>query len=188
MPDCSLVFPPHPAWVRTAREAVRTLVMAARRSDLAETAMALTSEAVTNAVNACRIGNCTAPVTLSVEWATPHHIKVLVHDDAPGLPALRQTVAPHDESGRGLLLIDRRAQAWGVCPDGPGGGKSTWFVLGGGPPRRTSRSPIDCPDCTGLEAARRKAVAGGDRTEIEDTTVAVRSHFRDEHLLPRWTQ
>ncbi|MEV4743934.1 ATP-binding protein [Streptomyces sp. NPDC049555] len=186
MPDCSLVFPPHPAWVRAAREAVRTLLTAARRTDLAETAMALTSEAVTNAVNACRDGNCTTPVTLSVEWADPHHIRVLVHDTAPGLPALRPAVAPDDESGRGLMLIDSRAQAWGVSTEGPGGGKSTWFVLGGGPPTPTYRSPIDCPDCAALEAARRKAAAGGDRTRIEDTTVAVRSHFRDAHLLPRW--
>lgn len=32
----SLVFPPHPAWVRTARETVRTLLAASHRTELTD--------------------------------------------------------------------------------------------------------------------------------------------------------
>ncbi|MEU1312856.1 ATP-binding protein [Streptomyces cinnamoneus] len=185
-PDCSLVFPPHPAWVRTARETVRTMLTAARRSDLAETAVALTSEAVTNAVNACLAKGCRTPVTLSAEWAGPGHLRVLVHDGAAGMPVRQYPVSPDDESGRGLMLIERGADAWGVCTHGPGHGKATWFVVGA-PPVKGPRSPVGCADCTGLETARREAVKNGDRRRIEDATVAVRSHFRDAHLLPART-
>ncbi|GHC73806.1 ATP-binding protein [Streptomyces cinnamoneus] len=185
-PDCSLVFPPHPAWVRTAREAVRTMLTAARRTDLAETAVALTSEAVTNAVNACLAKGCRTPVTLSAEWAGPGNLRVLVHDGAAGLPVRRGMASLDAESGRGLMLIERGADAWGVCTHGPGRGKATWFVVGA-PPVRAPRSPVGCADCTRLETARREAVSGGDRRRIDDANVAVRSHFRDVHLLPART-
>ncbi|WP_190111202.1 hypothetical protein [Streptomyces cinnamoneus] len=47
-----------------------------------------------------------------------------------------------------------------------------------------ARSPVGCVECAGLEVARRQAVAHGDKEAIVDATVAVRSHFRDAHLLP----
>ncbi|MCP3819557.1 ATP-binding protein [Streptomyces sp. A3M-1-3] len=127
--DVSLVFPPDPVWVRAAREAVRTVLTAADRHDLADTALLLTSEAVTNAVNACASSNCTTPVTLFAGWADPHRLRVLVHDEAPGIPACR-TPASDEEHGRGMQLISYGADAWGVCTHGPGGGKATWFELG----------------------------------------------------------
>ncbi|MET9845211.1 PIN domain-containing protein [Streptomyces ossamyceticus] len=49
----SLAFPPHPAWVRTARETIRTLLSASGHSELTDSAVLLTSEAVANAINAC---------------------------------------------------------------------------------------------------------------------------------------
>lgn len=128
--DFSLVFPPHPGWVRTAREAVRTSLRTARRDDLADTALLLTSEAVTNAVNACRGSGCSEPVTLYVEWQGAGTVRVLVQDAAPGLPAVHCLTA-EAESGRGLLLIAECAAEWGVCRYGPGPGKSVWFELGG---------------------------------------------------------
>ncbi|MHA5048833.1 ATP-binding protein [Streptomyces sp. SD15] len=103
--DVSLVFPPHPVWVRAARETVRTLLTASHRPELTDTAVLLTSEAVTNAINAC------------------------VHDEAPGLPTCR-IPTPHEENGRGIQLISYGADAWGVCTHGPGPGKATWFELG----------------------------------------------------------
>ncbi|MCZ4097030.1 ATP-binding protein [Streptomyces sp. H39-C1] len=54
--------------MRSAREAVRALLRSARRDDLTDTALLLTSEAVTNAVNACHSSGCSIPVTLSAEW------------------------------------------------------------------------------------------------------------------------
>ncbi|MFJ4617905.1 ATP-binding protein [Streptomyces sp. NPDC088812] len=130
-PSVSLTFPPHPVWVRTARDAVRTLLLATPHADLADTAVLLTSEAVTNAINACADKGCTTPVTLHAGWwFDPHHrLRVLVHDAAPGLPTPR-TPAQDDEEGRGLHLISSGADAWGVCAHGPGRGKATWFELG----------------------------------------------------------
>ncbi|UQA93881.1 ATP-binding protein [Streptomyces halobius] len=128
--DFSLVFPPHPGWVRTAREAVRTSLKTARRDDLADTALLLTSEAVTEAVNACRGSGCAEPVTPYVEWQGPDTLRVLVHDAAPGLPAVH-CLSGDAENGRGLLLIAECAAGWGVCRYGPESGKSVWFELGG---------------------------------------------------------
>ncbi|WP_406000662.1 ATP-binding protein [Streptomyces sp. NBC_00829] len=126
--DVSLVFPPDPLWVRAARETVRTLLAATRRTERADTAVLLTSEAVTNAINACVLKGCTAPVTLFAGWTDDHRLRILVHDEAPGVPAPR-TAADEDESGRGMQLISYGADAWGVCTQGPGPGKATWFEL-----------------------------------------------------------
>jgi anti-sigma regulatory factor (Ser/Thr protein kinase) len=127
-PSVSLAFPPHPAWVRAARETVRTLLTTSHRPELTETAVLLTSEAVTNAINACADKGRTTRVTLTVEWADPHRLRVLVHDEAPGLPTLRTPTA-HDEHGRGIHLISTGADTWGICTHGPGRGKATWFEL-----------------------------------------------------------
>ncbi|MCQ4080356.1 ATP-binding protein [Streptomyces sp. RB6PN25] len=124
--DCSLVFPPDPLWVRSAREAVRTLLTAVRADELADTAALLTSEAVTNAVNACRTSGCSAPLTVYAKYSGA--LRVLVHDEAPGRPT---RVAPTGdaETGRGVALIDACAAEWGVCRYDPGPGKTVWFEL-----------------------------------------------------------
>ncbi|MEU6965815.1 ATP-binding protein [Streptomyces chrestomyceticus] len=127
--DFSLVFPPDPGWVRTARDAVRTAVRTAGRGGLADTALLLTSEVVTNAVNACRSGGCSEPVTLYGEWPGPGTLRVLVHDGAPGLPE-RRWYGHGATGGRGLYLVGACADDWGVCRHGPDGGKSVWFELG----------------------------------------------------------
>ncbi|MEV5506180.1 ATP-binding protein [Streptomyces orinoci] len=128
-PDFALVFPPAPGWVRTAREAVRTALTAAHREELTDTALLLTSEAVTNAINACRGSGCSAPVTLHAEWAAGGALRVLVRDDAPGMPRLGRPYPERQESGRGLLLISACATDWGVCRHGPGPGKAVWFRI-----------------------------------------------------------
>ncbi|GHF36713.1 hypothetical protein GCM10010218_17820 [Streptomyces mashuensis] len=50
---------------------------------------------------------------------------------------------------------------------------------------RPPLSPVGCKECAELEAARRQAVLGRDKEEITDATVAIRSHFRNAHILPR---
>ncbi|MEU2794606.1 ATP-binding protein [Streptomyces sp. NPDC007100] len=127
--DFSLVFPPDPGWVRTARDAVGTAVRSAGRGGLADTALLLTSEVVTNAVNACRSSGCSEPVTLYGEWPGPGTLRVLVHDGAPGLP-VREWAQRDRVGGRGLYLVGVCADEWGVCRHGPGHGKSVWFELG----------------------------------------------------------
>ena len=120
--DFSLVFPPDPGWVRTAREAVRTALRTANRTDLTDTALLLTSEAVTNAVNDCRNSGCSAPVTLSAEWGA--HGTLRLHVTLAG-------DATDAENGRGLLIIGSSATDWGVCHHGPGPGKAVWFQVNG---------------------------------------------------------
>ncbi|KUO13716.1 ATP-binding protein [Streptomyces sp. DSM 15324] len=130
-PSVTLTFPPHPAWVRAARDTVRTLLVNSPHPELTDTAVLLTSEAVTNAINACADKGCADPVTLHVGWADAACLRVLVQDAAPGLPVVRTSAAgPDDEGGRGIQLISYGADAWGVCTHGPGPGKSTWFELG----------------------------------------------------------
>ncbi|WP_326582581.1 ATP-binding protein [Streptomyces sp. NBC_00481] len=133
--NVSLAFPPHPAWVRLAREAVRALLTAADHPELTDTAVLLTSETVTNAINACTAKGCTTSVILHVGWIRPARLRILVHDEAPGLPTAR-SATPDDECGRGMQLISFGADAWGVCADISGRGKATWFELGA----RTSRT------------------------------------------------
>ncbi|MEU3464916.1 ATP-binding protein [Streptomyces sp. NPDC006733] len=127
--DFSLVFPPDPVWVRSAREGVRTLLAATDTSSLADIALLLTSEVVTNAVNACHRSNTDTRLTLFAECATPGALRVLVTDGAPGMPETRPRPGADEERGRGLPLLSACATAWGVCEHGPGPGKGVWFEL-----------------------------------------------------------
>lgn len=135
-PDFALTFPPDPAWVRTCRETVRTSVATARRAagalaGLAEISVLLTSEAVTNAVNATVAAGCTYPITLYGEWLADGPLRVHVRDAAPGVPYVDSSAA-EAEHGRGMQLIAALAGRYGLCLDGPGPGKSFWFQLGSG--------------------------------------------------------
>jgi anti-sigma regulatory factor (Ser/Thr protein kinase) len=57
----------------------------------------------------------------------PHPCLVAVEvDDAnPAPPVFRQPAL----RGRGMWLVDRLSEAWGVHTDSPGGGKSVWTRL-----------------------------------------------------------
>ncbi|MDT0548290.1 ATP-binding protein [Streptomyces lonegramiae] len=149
----SLVFPPEPVWVRAAREAVRTLLAAADRRDLADTALLLTSEAVTNSVNACLRSGCSTPVTLFAEWTDPHHLRVLVQDEAPGLPS-----PAHRRPQR-----TNTAEGWHSSPTAPTHGASARMVQG--PARRhgSSWDPAHQPPQSG------ESGASPTRTAIDST-------------------
>lgn len=51
-----------------------------------------------------------------------------------------------------------------------------------------SASPVGCTECAAFVAARREAGVSGDEERIVDAMVAVRTHFRDAHVLPYWTR
>jgi hypothetical protein len=53
---------------------------------------------------------------------------VVTDDDGAGRPEL-QSPSPHDTSGRGLLIVDRLASAWGTSTVSPTS-KTVWFELG----------------------------------------------------------
>jgi hypothetical protein len=137
--DFSIVFAPNPAWVRSVRESVRTMLTIHRREDLIDTALLLTSEAVTNAINACLRSGCSSPVTVFAEFAaSTNAFRVLVEDDAPGIPR-RHCASGSDESGRGLPILDACATSWGIClRTAAAPGKTVWFELDGKPDGRAA--------------------------------------------------
>lgn len=72
----------------------------------------------------------------------PDHIRVEVRDSNPSPPIIMANLGPGDtgdaeaESGRGMLIVDALASAWGSSPAGRG--KTTWFELDIGAGRQPS--------------------------------------------------
>ena len=85
-------------------------------------AQLLVSELVTNAVLHARSATL---VTVERNGTT---LRVSVEDDSPAQPRLRE-LGPEAVTGRGLLLVDRIAQRWGVDPRAAG--KCVWFEVDG---------------------------------------------------------
>jgi hypothetical protein len=94
----------------------------------------LASELATNAVR-----YSTGPATVHLLWTSPV-LRVSVTDTCPQIPLSLPQSDPDGEQGRGLLILDLLADAWGgFCLDDSlfgVGGKSIWFelVLGDGQP------------------------------------------------------
>jgi anti-sigma regulatory factor (Ser/Thr protein kinase) len=115
-------LPPTPSSVSAARhfanEAVTTLGGCA---DAAERAQLLVSELATNVVV-----HASTPMRVSV-CRPDDYLRVEVRDDEPRHPddVGNDLLAP---GGRGLLLVDAIARAWGV--NGNDRGKTVWFELG----------------------------------------------------------
>jgi anti-sigma regulatory factor (Ser/Thr protein kinase) len=80
----------------------------------------MVSELATNVV---RHAGTTFRVTVE---QTTSRVTVAVTDRAGGEPR-RRDPAPHEASGRGLLIVDRLADAWGVDAAPPG--KTVWFAV-----------------------------------------------------------
>ncbi|MFI2432890.1 ATP-binding protein [Streptomyces sp. NPDC018693] len=109
--------------VSAARRAVRELLRHWERPEGSEIAELLTSELVTNAlVHTDHDAVLTA--TLG-----PAGLRVEVRDFVAHRPRLRVPNADDGTHGRGLVLVESLADAWGVCPHGVG--KAVWFELGG---------------------------------------------------------
>lgn len=81
----------------------------------------LVSELVTNAVLHARSAT---QVTIERSGST---VRVSVHDASTARPRLRDS-GPEAVTGRGLLLVDRIANRWGVDPEDAG--KWVWFEVG----------------------------------------------------------
>jgi anti-sigma regulatory factor (Ser/Thr protein kinase) len=88
--------------------------------DAAADVALLVSELVTNAVLHAR---SRAQLTMQLTGTV---VRVSVHDENR-TPPRRRPYTPESVTGRGLLLVDRLADRWGVTdePDG----KSVWFEL-----------------------------------------------------------
>ncbi|WP_371663392.1 ATP-binding protein [Streptomyces sp. NBC_00280] len=110
--------------VPEARRALRELLRHWGRPGSSEIAELLTSELVTNAlVHTDRDAVLTATVS-------PHGLRVEVRDFVGRRPRLRAPNADDGTHGRGLVLVESLADAWGVRAHGVG--KAVWFELNGG--------------------------------------------------------
>ncbi len=90
--------------------------------DFRLTAALLTSELVTNALE-----HGTGDIDVLVSPISAG-LRVDVADTSSAEP-VRRSPGLEDEGGRGLLIVESLATAWGIEPLPQGGGKSVWFVL-----------------------------------------------------------
>ncbi|MFJ9414088.1 ATP-binding protein [Streptomyces sp. NPDC101227] len=121
-----LSMPSGPAAPGLARDFVRPVLRRTPLRPLLETAVLLTSEAVTR--SHLRTPG-TADILLRVLTA-PHGLLISVHDSAAG--PVRVPAAPRadEDADLGLLLLSRLADAWGTTPfAGPPRSGSLWFEL-----------------------------------------------------------
>ncbi len=126
--ETSLSLPVHPSSPGRARRFVRDVLAAWGAQQFEERATLLTSELVTNAVLHART-NPELTLRLSGD-----RLWVGVADETPVSP-VRKRYGPEAATGRGLLLVERMATAWGTSVSDQGHGKVVWFELssdGGG--------------------------------------------------------
>ena len=113
---------------RGARDTVRSALARHALPELADTAVLLTSELLTNAW-------CYAPgpASLSLKWADKR-LRASVWDGGFLPPQSAGCPGPYAEGGRGLALVELCADAWGSFMVGPAQGKVVWFELMWGAP------------------------------------------------------
>jgi anti-sigma regulatory factor (Ser/Thr protein kinase) len=106
-----------------ARQATRAAVAAWQLGDLADAAVLLVSELVTNAVQ--HAGPDASGTVLRLQYGGGW-LRIEVHDTSPHGPRPR---IPdwRDESGFGLMLVDALAAKWGVQQTTQG--KAVWAEL-----------------------------------------------------------
>jgi anti-sigma regulatory factor (Ser/Thr protein kinase) len=106
-----------------ARRLVRAALAATLSGETTDLAELLTSELVTNAI---RHGSGQVMLSLNCSDGV---LAISVSDDDPRMPI----VQPEDEllalGGRGVRMVQRLAQEWGVTPREAGPGKVVWFRL-----------------------------------------------------------
>jgi len=113
---------PHPTSVGGARRFVRDVLMSRHVPDrVVGVVELLTSEVVTNAI----IHGGSGP-RLVIEIRVDA-VRVAVCDLSADVP-VRRTPRLDDVSGRGVVIVDQLASAWGVEAE-QGGGKQVWFEV-----------------------------------------------------------
>jgi hypothetical protein len=118
--QASIALTPNPTSSYAARNFVGGTLERWGRCDLAETAVLLTSELVTNAIVHART-DLVVTATLDGDRA-----RVAVRDEEVTPPRPRHE-GRDSTNGRGLLLVEAFATSWGVLPDGHG--KTVWFEV-----------------------------------------------------------
>jgi anti-sigma regulatory factor (Ser/Thr protein kinase) len=116
-----VVLPPLPGSVKRARQFVGSALQAIGSGAMADDAVLVVSELVTNAVV-----HAGTEITVRVMSEADGQVRVEIGDGSPDLPGLRIPNAG-SRSGRGLLLVEHFTQQWGV--DRTGAGKVVWFIV-----------------------------------------------------------
>jgi len=117
------MLPPYPTSVGAARRFVRDVLMSRHVPEsTVDIVELLTSELVTNAILHGRIG---PKLVVELDEGV---VRVGVDDMSPEVP-VRRVTRSDDVSGRGVMIVEELATAWGVEPV-RGGGKRVWFEVG----------------------------------------------------------
>jgi anti-sigma regulatory factor (Ser/Thr protein kinase) len=114
------VAPGDPEALTGARHMIRAAVRAWGAGDRADEIELVADELITNALMHTEGA---AVVTLRVLTGPDRRLRVEVEDSSSALPRRREA-GESGVSGRGLLLVDRLADVWGV--EARGGGKCVW--------------------------------------------------------------
>jgi anti-sigma regulatory factor (Ser/Thr protein kinase) len=119
-----------PSAVPWARRVLRHVLRERQLEKLLDPALLLVSELVTNAVQASAHYASRGPDQLQMIALSLHltdtSLVTEVWDASPGVPGLRDA-DPTDDRGRGLLLVDSLADAWGHHRRD--GGKVVWCTV-----------------------------------------------------------
>ncbi|KUN95313.1 ATP-binding protein [Streptomyces caeruleatus] len=134
--------------------------------EMLETVELLASEVIANAV-LYSDAPCDVTVTRIDE-----RLRVEVTDIAPSLPSVVEA-GPNDECGRGLLLVDALADAWGVQPEPPG--KTTWFEIAPESLTENLRHDSTCAQSSGAAAMRRTDRQDGIEPQAKSRTPSVQA-------------
>jgi anti-sigma regulatory factor (Ser/Thr protein kinase) len=114
-------FEPEPMNVRAARDFVSEALKEQGFAGDADVVLLLASELVTNAVR-----HAATRFEIRVD-AAPDQVRVMVLDEDVEHPPEVQHPGPEDTNGRGLLLVEQLAKAWGSSRVGRS--KSVWFAF-----------------------------------------------------------
>jgi anti-sigma regulatory factor (Ser/Thr protein kinase) len=133
-----------PGAVPLARHHARRVLVGWDLGALGEPAELVVSELVTNAVRASQAAGAHRHVQLRLA-SDRASVLIEVQDGSPEPPVLAGAAA-HDESRRGLYLVEAMSAAWDWYPNRASGGKVVWALLpgapGGPPPARAAaRNP-----------------------------------------------
>lgn len=118
--EALLSIPPSSAAIRTARRFTAAFLRENELAELIDTVVLLVSEVVTNAIIH---GGTGAELRLIVSGEA---VRAEVRDRSSALPSVKQ-YSETATTGRGMLVVDSLATAWGTEVEGRG--KLVWFSV-----------------------------------------------------------